>query len=569
MSINSGPINAGPINDPGLIELESAHLSPLPFRLFDDVSHIASMRIYPFYRHIAVCPFWTFQNSHIAPMLFRVERESAHLAPMDMVRESAQIAPLALRSGEETSHSAPLPIRIDADAVHLASVGFDIFIEDEAAHIASLDFVREAPHIAPLQVREHADAAHGAPLPIREDTDATHVAPLRILIDAEAAHISPLPIGGGVERHAAHEAPLPIWDVYDPFDETIDISITRVSDGRVLHAAEFEIALSEADVHWSGSIVCANPDDALLFAIGDLVDLTPSAGSKSWRLLIESIDFNRPGRGVASASLRLVSPTVELDSPLAPNQSYSWGDARLASIIAAEIAAGWTLSWDRADWVVQPYRIALSDSSPIAALGWIADETRGIIYADEDGETLHVRDEFPVTIPAMDSTDPDLVLSDRDEILVAGESDAIAVGIDKVRVYDTQAVDSIQLEHEVENLKATTRAYPQPWRKLSFRTTRGTLVTISAPIQETRLVEDEIVEIEGGSGLAEYPILALQSATYLSDNLGAITVGAYSREIRTAQPDYSLLQITYTTRALLVNETATGEGIAQFVVEDA
>jgi hypothetical protein len=92
---------------------------------------------------------------------------------------------------------------------------------------------------------------------------------------------------------------------------------------------------------------------------------------------------------------------------------------------------------------------------------------------------------------------------------------------------------------------------------------------VSGLSEEAQLVEDEKVRIEGGAGVARYPVWALLSADYLSDNLGAITIPPQGREIRTAQADYSLLQLTYYTHRLRGTATASAAGEAQFVVEEA
>ena len=434
--------------------------------------------------------------------------------------------------------------------------------------VLPLSFALAAETVIGLAIYEHGSVDLEIDLAVRDHGSVDLVLDLNILVWDSFESV--LALSTAIDYSGAMETvlPLPIWASHGGIDETTTITVVRDSDGLAIGVTEAEISIGDGDVHWTASMVLANPAQIHDLAIQDA--LTVTCGTLALAVIIESKDYSREGVVGATAILRCISPTIALDAPLASAQSYSWSDPMLASAIADEIATGYTVDWDRDDWIVLPYRFAVSDSTPLNALHALVSASGGMLYADPDGQTIHVRDAIPVTVTSMGTATPDHTLTYRDNLFRTSQTDTLAVGINRVRVYDLDVSERYQVDTDEDGLSATIRVYPSPWAAgVTVRTTRGDLVSVVADGADVVTVTGEVVEIKEGAGTAAYPILALSSAEYLSDDLGAITTTPYSPEIRTADADYSLLRVSYTAKSLKYTATSSAVAQAQFIVEAA
>jgi hypothetical protein len=92
----------------------------------------------------------------------------------------------------------------------------------------------------------------------------------------------------------------------------------------------------------------------------------------------------------------------------------------------------------------------------------------------------------------------------------------------------------------------TVRAYPLPWREITLAHTGDAAVQIGTRAQVEQ-PQEETLEIIAGSATAAYPVTLLDTAVYRYVDLGAVVVEGTA--VTTAEPAYSLLDLTYRSRA--------------------
>jgi hypothetical protein len=486
--------------------------------------------------------------------------------PLEFRLSTETVFGLAIYEHGSVENEIDLAVRSHSSVDTELSLGF--LQQYGADTVLPLSFVLAAETVLDIAVYGHGSVDLELDLAVRSHSSVDLVLDLNILVWDSTELVLALSTAADYSDAMETVIPLPIWAAHGGIDETTTITVVRDSDGLVIGVTEAEISIGEGDVHWTASMVLSAPGQIHDLAIQDA--LTVTCGSLSLAVIIESKDYSRDGVVGATAILRCISPTIALDAPLASAQSYSWSDPMLASAIADEIATGYAVDWDRDDWIVLPYRFAVSDSTPLNAMDALVTASGGMLYADPDGQTIHIRDAVPVTVTSMGAANPNHTLTYRDHLFRTSQTDTLAVGINRVRVYDLDVSERYQVDTDEDGLSATIRVYPSPWTAgVTVRTTRGDMVSVVADGADVVTVTDEVVEIKEGAGTTAYPILALSSAEYLSDDLGAITTTPYSPEIRTAEADYTLMRVSYTTKSLKYTATSSEVAQAQFVVEAA
>ena len=368
------------------------------------------------------------------------------------------------------------------------------------------------------------------------------------LADSTAIPVSnnivfPLPIFG--------EAPTIITD-----QPTLTIA------GKQVDIISAEINADDGSPYWQAVITLASPRDYGRFTRD--APFTLNLYGTVYSLIVDTRQLRRgmaaDGTPGDTASITGLSPAAALGNPRAATITEVWPDA-IGAQAAAEEAIGQNIDWRIIDWVIPGYRLAVYNASPLDVARQLAEVVGGLLLSAPDGTLIAQREFIDDAVTA--------TLTEFD-IFETNETIAAADLINKIRVTDIDTTYSDRLEFEPADdnpLRGTIRAYPSPWTEdVSFRDTAGVPVRVYPGAVELR-TETETIEIQAGRGRTSYPIQAIQALDYIEDNLGGVSFEPGTYDVFTAADDWSLLEITYTTRSIaaLVESDITTQ--AQILLE--
>lgn len=322
--------------------------------------------------------------------------------------------------------------------------------------------------------------------------------------------------------------------------------------------------------YWQADVTLARARDVARCRLDALVDL--EIGARRYRLLIDDRQLTRGrdarGHPQESATLKCLSPGVRYDHPRAELITRTWDEPQKAQSIIEEVLDQ-SVDWQIYDWTIPKNRLAVTDASPLSIAKQVVEAMGGLLESLPDG-TLRARYRFPTKVADLYRVTPDLTLYDSDLYSVQ-ETRSRSQLIDRIRLVDVEAVYSDKLEFspdETDGRRGIVRAYPSPWRDaLVITHTRNGPVHLYDRAVEL-LSKSETIEVISGAANVSYPILNIQLTQYLSENLGAVHFAPYSTQITTAKSGYSLLVITYTTKALTYRVESQIDTEAQTLLED-
>lgn len=191
-------------------------------------------------------------------------------------------------------------------------------------------------------------------------------------------------------------------------------SVTRVSDGKVIHCSDLRLSI---DVDswvwgWSATIPGRQLDDVRKTA--EQVELEATINGHVFRVMVEKITRDRSFKS-SRIAVSGRGKAAWLDSPYATVRSFTNSSAQLAQQLMANaltengVSLGWDLDWQIVDWLV-PANIWSCTGTPIAACMTIAESVGACIQAHPSSKILRVLPRYPVAPWHWDELTPDFEL---------------------------------------------------------------------------------------------------------------------------------------------------------------
>ena len=290
--------------------------------------------------------------------------------------------------------------------------------------------------------------------------------------------------------------------------------------------------------------------DYLRCPIGATLEITVTAGAvvEVYRFVVTSPRLDEQW-GQTRYIVEAMSPAAMLGEPWAtPIDGELSG---MAATIASTLAGSITISWQTVDWPIPAATWIASGQTPLALIKQLAAAVGAVVQSQPDG-SLMVLPEYPVSVPSWESATPAATLTEILDCATTGATPDHRLGYNRYLVGDqATSADTLRLEETtLSQVSKEVRGYQTPWTgAFTLTHTGGAWVQIEDLGIELRQ-ETETIEIVGGAGRTQYPIVSRDAIEWLQTNLGSVTV-AEDGGVIADLAGQSLLLITYTTRCRL------------------
>jgi hypothetical protein len=294
--------------------------------------------------------------------------------------------------------------------------------------------------------------------------------------------------------------------------------------------------------------------DYLRCTIGAELQITVTAGVvvEVYRFVVTSPRIDEQW-GQTRYIVEAMSPACLLGEPWAtPLDGELSG---MAATIATTLAAPLSISWQTVNWPIPAATWIAAGQTPLALLKQLAASVGAVVQSQPDG-SLVVRPEYPLPLPSWSTATPDATLTEILDCATTGATPDHRPGYNQYLISDqASSADTLRLEETVLSpARKEVRGYQTTWTgAFALAHTGGSWVQIEDLGIEQRQVT-ETIEIVGGSGRTQYPIVSRDAVAWMHTNLGTLTV-AEDGTVTAAVAGESLLQLTYTTRCRLWHVT--------------
>lgn len=410
-------------------------------------------------------------------------------------------------------------------------------------------------------------------------------------------HISPYALVGYVVKGhtakyadqvpvtTAHTVPFDMLD-YDPVTtqhrapySMLSGSVVTVGTGYSVFISGFEIDcnslrldMDEGDAFWSGTINITSPEVFAGIKRNDPV--TVYFFGEVFNLRVDSKTIRRDSPVDIDLVVSALSPVSSLDEPDAEPIDRTQVTAIMARDLVQDLL-GQVVDWQIHNWLILPYRFAITQRSPLAAARMVIEAVGGVLRSNPDG-SLVAAYRFPVTIPDYATTAPDVSVSDvEDNLSYNGRAQNMEV-FNEFRIRDSQDYQSDYFEWKLDtgsDDSGILRAYVIPWRPATVETQHtspGAVNMIYLGIESR--TETQEVEIVNGAAQLSWPAVNILSVDWLSDPLGVIYLESRTKEIKvpdtTTNWGYGLARITYTVECLKYSVQSPIGSSVQFILVD-
>lgn len=291
----------------------------------------------------------------------------------------------------------------------------------------------------------------------------------------------------------------------------------------------------------------ARPLPAELLQTG--LPVTLSLWGRDWQLAVEKWGSSREF-GNRSFTLTATSRAFMLQARYA--EAVNGQLTGLASVLAARLAAAQNipLTWRMVDWLVQPGAWEAQNAPPLDLLRNLVSAAGGVLCSGPNGGLVAMP--WPPAAPEQWS---DLVAASVDSLahMVSITDNADPRDLyDCVTVADSDAGgDNFRIEEDREKRAGPCTevlAYQVPWETGDISHRGGPLVVLADLGVEERVIADELVTINGGTGRTQYPIYAVTASRWCAVNLGSLTF-AEDGTLTSTVAGESLIYMNYRTRA--------------------
>lgn len=332
------------------------------------------------------------------------------------------------------------------------------------------------------------------------------------------------------------------------------------------------LSMDEGNSYWQSTCVLANPNEHPSFPVGGT--FTVRVQGEDFKFIVDQKSIQKPERTSGGQPDKVVtisgiSPSVQLAAPRATPITKTWGETT-ALTIAQEVLKDYPYVWEILDWPLRKNLFAVSSQTPLDIVNTLAATVGAVVESLPNG-TLRIRYRFPVPVTQYGHSTCDVNLSEADDAYSSTE------GFRSSKTYNRIRVSSSNVTTQADRLEFAAGAfgfgrllvYPSPWRDTFTIESTHTGTTISPALYNERTIS-EVIEIKASRGSVAYPIQAIVSSNYLTQNLGGVSFEQGSTEITTlaAGDGYSLLQVTYKVRAYAFDVSGPTNESSQFIMRN-
>ncbi len=359
-----------------------------------------------------------------------------------------------------------------------------------------------------------------------------------------------------------------VYGMLSPEAEFVE-NISASVDGKELRVTELDMSCDEDSYCISCTLEVADASEWSRCSPGKI--LLVLIGETRFTFQVDSCSRDRTF-GKTSYSVYGRSAAMLLDSPYAAPLTCTWTDTS-ARGIAGELcdAYGISLDWRLADWPLSSY--SAESLTPMEILDELMTES-GVLFSTPEG-VLVAQYMYPVSPTRYGACDPELELSDMEDVLRLKDSYESAPGYNAVSVLVDQDQDETDVELVVwdgeEDGVEPADSSTQRIVALFPSSLAGLLSSNSEVVvfdQGVRTFEkEETVAIVSGEGELSYPPDSLLEYAYRSCDLGELTVSG--KVVSSSEAGHSALYVRYRTsyRCFLVQCRTGSQGLVYLEAE--
>lgn len=333
-----------------------------------------------------------------------------------------------------------------------------------------------------------------------------------------------------------------------------------------------EVFTDEGEGVWRGTLTVAGMETYLASQLG--VPATVQLGTETYFMFVDSRSLRMNGPAEIDTEIALVSAGAFLSEPRASLQSYSIDTDMLASQLADLLADPIGIDWEMPDWTLYAGVKKWENVAPMTVLKELVEAAGGVVDALPSGR-LVARPKFPVSPSGYLTAVPDVVLySVADALDITEEHTTLALyGTFRIMNEAAELQDMLEYvkdENDTSDLSGFLRAYPRPYRtNIELVHTSDANIILGAGQWVYRDEEQEI-EILGGEGSVQFPIVSILSTVWNDNSAGGtITAGYYQNKVVvTGGSGYGLLKIKYRTLALVYGVRSLAADTSQFLLQE-
>ena len=546
MSINSGPINAFPINAPAAAPAAAVVQVPLTLANAINAPPLAVLPV-PLNLANAIPPttdagfLWALplriDNAFVWDLVLRVGALATY--PLGWAADMVITYPLQLLAKVDAGFEWPLPM-LDVDPVN-----------------REIEF--------PYSLRLNREFELSAELLEIVNREIELSAGLLDAVNREFELSAELLAFDKVNRQIRY--------VYSLLDEsavnvTGAIELELVKTAEIIPITSGTVETSEDSYTWIATLDLADIRDFDKFDFDDA--LIVRIYGEEYNLLVDGKDRSRSGPADVSARLRAISTTARAATPRAAELTETFG--QILAQDAVEQILGQLVDWQIIDWLIPAGRLAAENADPIEIAQQIVEAAGATIETNPDG-TFYVRDRYPVPVAQWETATPDQVYLESDAILTWSEGFRPEQIFNRFRIRDgggDDFRDRIIFEADEDNgLAGSLFVFPNPFRDINVIDTSDAAIT-ATPVGDVFLEKEDEVEFREGAGGVSFPVFSIQSVEWFDLDIGPVNFTLDSTDVTSSDPinKFSIALIKYTTRAKEFRTSSPVADVAQFLVED-
>jgi len=466
--------------------------------------------------------------------------------------DAALSIPLSWALDSALNVSLPLSELIDAETIYL------LRMPDKEPVDAEINY--------PLFMS--VDALTNYPLNLRTDVDMGITYPLRLGVTVT----SPITIGLGLPVLDPITSPFRyIWSLVDETSNLVTdiITLTIVATSEQIEMEGAVIEILEGSFAYTANVTLADVRDLPKFSFDTEVQL--DLNGELYNMVVDQKERARTGPEIISGVIKLVSISARNATPRAVPLTVQFSTP-IGAKAAVESILGESVTWDIIDWSIPANRLGAEGASPIQVAQQVAEAAGGLIESNPDG-TLYVRYLYPVSVPDYPTAPIVDTYLESDAILSFTEGYVGGDTFNKLRIRDTGDAtfsDIIEFEPNEDELSGILFVYPGPFRLVTVEHTSDGLISLISLGESTLTKIQENVEIREGEATLRYPIESIDSVVWKDTNIGPLTFEVGSETVFSSDPVnlFSLIDITYSTKALTWSTSSPVDDFAQFLVRD-
>ncbi len=337
-----------------------------------------------------------------------------------------------------------------------------------------------------------------------------------------------------------------VFALFCPVAEIND-SISASVNGKELRVTELDMSCDEDSYCISCTLELAGATEWSRCSPGQ--QLVVLLGGTSFAFQVDSRSRDRTF-GKTSYTAYARSAAMLLDEPYAAPLTSTWTDTT-ARGIAQELcdAYGVSLDWRLVDWPLASY--SAESLTPMEILAELMTES-GVLLSSSDG-VLVAQYLYPVSPTRYEACDPELELSDLEDILTLKDSYESAPGYNAVSVLIDQDQDETEVELlvwdgdedgvEASNSETQRIVALFPSRLSGLQSSNSDVVIFDQGVRTFE--KEETVALVSGEGECSYPPDQLLEYAYRSCDLGALTVTG--KAVCAAEAGHSAIYLRYLT----------------------